>query len=142
VSALRKVELCPVCRNENGWHADESTDPPTMTRCPNLTRAKAETSGMDIARLAHESAFDHAVRLITEAARANAELDANTVREVMTLADIPGPVIGAAFAKCARDGLIREIGRVPSSKANTNAHRIAKYQSRLFGGGGQRRAAS
>ena len=138
MTKLRKIEHCPVCEGE-GWHYADNLER-TATRCPKVTGVKAEISGMDVARYAHESAFDHACRLITEAARNNAELDANTVREVMTLADIPGPVIGAAFAKCARDGLIREIGRVPSSKANTNAHRIAKYASKLYGG--QRRAAS
>ena len=129
---LRKIEHCNECEG-TGWHYADDLER-TATRCPNVTAVRAEISGMDVARLAHESAFDHACRLITEAARSNAELDANTVREVMTLADIPGPVIGAAFAKCARDGLIREIGRVPSSKANTNAHRIAKYASKLYGG--------
>jgi hypothetical protein len=62
---------------------------------------------------------------IRSAAALGQPFSANDLRHV--LSDVPGPLVGARFNAAAKAGLIRRVGYVTSTKANTHGHPVAEW---------------
>jgi hypothetical protein len=129
--SLKKVKLCsPQCVIDNGWHYDEDVP----YRCPNLAAAKNLEYAHQLTADAHRKAFDAAKAIIRDAAEHLPELSANSIRSEVEAAQIPGPVVGAAFAALAnsKDAPIEASGRyVKSTDPGTHQHRLVVWRSRI-----------
>lgn len=126
---------CAQCRHDGGWLLDEATGKP-VGRCPCMHRgASIGTPGpTSLAADAHPQALDAAVRIIRDAARARTTFSSNDIRHQLDAAQVRGPVVGAAFSKCARDGMIRHAGDyVPSTDPGTHGHPVKVWESQLYG---------
>lgn len=129
-----KVKLCAQCRVEGPWRYDEDGNSLGKHDCaevvadPNVERDGAIKAASD----AHPKAKHAALLIITDAARRNEVVTANLVRIEMEMAEVPGPVVGAAFGQAARDGLIRRDGYVPSTQASTHGHPVAQWRSLIY----------
>jgi hypothetical protein len=122
---------CAQCRHTGGWLEDEATGKP-VGRCPCMHRT---VTGPAVAADAHPQALDAAVRIIRDAARARTTFSSNDIRHQLDAAQVHGPVVGAAFSKCARDGMIRHAGDyVPSTDPGTHGHPVKVWVSRLYRG--------
>ncbi len=122
-----KIEYCDECRWDNGNHyADDEAR--TISR-PHHDAAKAAEVSLQAVGLAHEQQTEQAHAIIEAAAETMLEFSANQIRQQMVDAGIDGPIIGAAFAWAAAEGLIEDTGRtVPSTEASTR-HRIHVWRS-------------
>lgn len=120
----------PDCRANGGWIVDGDGNMVARCRCrldPKLVAmAERDTA---LAQVGSGSAMDAALLIIEDTAKVSDELSANEVRSLMVLAQIPGPVIGAAFHRAAQLGYIQPIGRHPSTQRETHGHAVSKYRS-------------
>lgn len=126
----------PECRANGGWVLNDEGKPTRKCECrwdPTMRAIAARESALAGTAEAHPSSMDAAMKLIEDAARAFQEFSANDVRGLMDAAQIPGPVIGAAFNKARFAGLIAPMGRTSSSKRNTHGHGISRYRSLIYG---------
>lgn len=64
---------------------------------------------------------------ILQVARRGQPFSANDVRPLVPNA--PGPLMGARFNAAAKRGVIKRIGYVASTKANTHAHPVAEWSA-------------
>lgn len=130
--------LCPSCADTGGFIEDR--DGNILRRCecrdgvgtsPQRERdaALAQTAG------GNPNAHRAAVRIITDRAALVEFFTSNDVRAEMNMAQVPGPVIGAAFGQAARDGLIRRDGYQPSTQTTTHGHPVARWQSLIYRAG-------
>lgn len=128
-----KKPLCGDC--EDGWLTDE--DGRIIERCPcryeQITPAAARDDGIAGAVEANPQAMKAALAIIIDAAKTSPVLSGNDVRAAMKIAQVPGPVVGAAFRQAVKDHVLRPIGYVPSLDAATHAHPIREYESRIYG---------
>lgn len=132
----RKVKLCNDCRDTSGLLYDETTDPPTVTRCPcrdqRQTAAAARDQAIATVGLAKPQQMRTAYRIIESEAQLSQYVSANTVRTAMETAQIDGPVRAAAFRKAVAEGLLEPDGEVTSTDVGTHAKRVTQYRSRTF----------
>ena len=129
-----KKPLCPQCKDGTpGFIEDDYGN--ILRRCP--CRYEEAGDGMRKALAAtadaNPEAINAAVLIITDAARRMETFSANTIRVELDAAQIPGPVVGAAFGKAAKQGIIRRDGYVPSTLGNTHGHEVKQWRSMLFG---------
>lgn len=126
--------LCPRCADTGGWIED--VDGNVTGRCPCRTAAatpeRERDAALDATADANPNAHRAALRIITDAAARMEFLTANDVRAEMSMAQIPGPVVGAAFGQAARDGLIRRDGYQPSTQTTTHRHPVARWISLIY----------
>lgn len=96
-----------------------------------LTPDEARAAGIAATSGANPDAMRAALAIIREQALTCETFTANDVRLRMEIAQVPGPVVGAAFGQAVRDGLIRRDGwvSVPSSKENTHGHELKQWRS-------------
>lgn len=131
---MKTRALCGLC--EGGLLYDETVDPPLVSKCPcrrtDITPEQAKREALNAVTYANPSAFADAYRIIEAEARVSMHLSANTTRAAMDTADIPGPVVGAAFRKAVDEGILEADGMVKSTQLATHAHKISSYRSRLF----------
>jgi hypothetical protein len=124
--------LCGKC--QNGWLED--ADGNLTGRCPcryrEITPAEAQEQGVAATVEANPQAMRAALAIIRDAAKANPVLSSNTVRHEMRLAQVPGPVVGAAFKQAVKDKALRPIGYEPSTDQATHAHPVRNYESRIY----------
>jgi hypothetical protein len=130
-----KVQLCAECKIHGVWRFNEATgecigkhDCATPASSPEAERDAALTATSE----ANPNAKRAALLIITDTARRLETFSANTVRVEMEIAQVPGPVVGAAFGQAARDGLIRRDGYVPSTQAATHSHPVSQWRSLIF----------
>lgn len=126
--ALHTLTHLPLCGHcEDGWIVDEVTLLP-VSKCP--CRTARPNPGPQVAADAHPQAYQAALRIIRDAASTGREFSANALRDRLNTAQVPGPVVGAAFAHLVRVGEIQQTGqRVPSTDPGTHGHRIAMYKA-------------
>lgn len=127
--------LCVNCRDTAGWLEDESGQ--IIGRCPcryrEITPTEAQEQGVAATVDANPQAMRAALAIIRDAAIADPVLSSNTVRHQMRLAQVPGPVVGAAFQQAARDKVLRRIGYVASTDPGTHAHPVVEWESLIYG---------
>lgn len=142
MSVKLKPGTCPECVLDDGW---DYADPDNPQRCDHGKLAAAVGAAEERDRAlaatadAHPNALRAAVRIITDTAARFETFSANTCRIEMEIAQIPGPVIGTAFGRCVRDGIIRRDGYTASSKSNTHGHPVAVWRSRIYRNGWENR---
>lgn len=126
--------LCANCRDTAGWLEDESGQ--IIGRCPCrhrvITPAEARDHGVAATTEANPQAMRAALHIIRDAALAHPSLSSNTVRHEMRIAQVPGPVVGAAFHQAARDKVLRRIGYVASTDPATHAHPVVEWESLIY----------
>lgn len=85
---------------------------------------------------AHPGALKAALKIIHDAARANPVVSSNTVRGLMNLADVPGPVRGRAWRQACEDPhkWVRAVDTEPSTQRETHAHHVRTYESLIYRG--------
>ena len=134
MSTTTKRPLCDKCRHATPGFREDA-DGNIIGRCEcrlEPTAVEGRDAGLAAARQAHPNAFAAALQIITDTAQVMPELSGNQTREAMVIAQVPPQVIGAAFARAAADGILRECGMVRSTDPGTHRHRIANYKSLLF----------
>ena len=133
-----KVTLCRECVVEGPWRFDDAGNaigkcpqcfPPAPTATPEAERDAALAQTAE----ANPDALRDALRIIRDTAHAMPIFSANDCRYEMNLADIPGPVRGAAFRQAIADRWIRAAGYVASSQQETHGHPVKSYESLIFG---------
>jgi hypothetical protein len=128
--------LCGECLD--GWRVDPDTLLP-VDRCPcrhrNATPAQARDAGMGATVEANPAAMRAALKIIRETAQAQPVFSANDVRARMTIAQVSGPTVGAAFRQAAKDRVIRADSYVTSTDPRTHAHPVRSWQSLIYRGG-------
>lgn len=125
----------PECRTNNGWRLDPDTLAP-VDRCPcryRDTPTQARDDGIGATTDANPQAMRAALAIIRETAQTLPEFTANDTRLRMKLAQIPGPVIGAAFRQAVKDRVLQPIGYEPSTDGPTHAHPVHRYVSLKYG---------
>jgi hypothetical protein len=133
----KAARVCDDCRYDGGWHYDEAGN---ATRCGNYVSAQLVEQAHELSALAHEQAMRAAKEIITDAARSMPVFSANCIREALDAAQIPGPVVGAAFRALAQQKqpvIARTDERVQSNETTTR-HEIYKWRSLII----RKRAAS
>lgn len=137
MTALAKKPLCDKCRDTAGWLYDETGDEAIVTSCPcrspYATPEAARDEGIAGAVDANRDAMRAALAIIREAALTQPTLSANDTRARMKIAQVPGPVVGAAFQQAAKDRAIRRIGYVSSTDMATHMHPVVEWQSLIYG---------
>lgn len=133
-----KLPLCGDC--DNGWITDE--DGALVERCPcrydtTVSPQAAKQEGQAATVEANPQAMRAALAIILDTAKTMPVLSANDVRHRMTIAQVPGTVVGPAFAQACKDKVLRPTGYVPSTDPGTKAHPVREYTSLVY-----RRAAS
>ena len=105
-------------------HGYATTQHPELCPCTGIARrddalaaVEAHATDDDCRRI------DNAIRDVAARGR---PFSANDVRHLVSGA--PGPLMGARFQAAARTGLIRRIGYVASTKANTHAHPVTEWE--------------
>jgi hypothetical protein len=125
--------LCGECLD--GWRVDPDTLLP-VDRCPcrhrNATPAQARDAGMGATVEANPAAMKAALRIVRDAALARPELSSNDTRTEMRLAQVPGPVVGAAFRQAVKDRVLIPVGYVTSTDVGTHSHPVRSYESRIY----------
>ena len=129
-----KIEFCtPECRDNGGWKLDPATLLPAERReCrydTTISPTAAKAEGQAAAVEANPAALDAAMRIIDDTRQRMQFFSANDCRHEMTIAQIPGPVIAAAFGKAVKSGWIRRDGYVPSTDPGTHGHEVKRWQS-------------
>lgn len=132
----RKVKLCNACRDTSGLIYDETTDPPTVTKCPcrveRQTAEQARDKALTTVAWSKSVQLRHAYQIIEAAAEVNQFVSANTVRTAMETAQIDGSVRGAAFRRAVDEGLLEPDGETVSTDIGTHSKKVATYRSRSF----------
>lgn len=128
-----KHQPCRRCTVEGPWRFDD--DGHCIGKCSCITTATAQAEAQRLTADAHTRAFQAAKAIITDAAHGMAELNGNVLREAFEQAQIPSPIIGAAFSACRRDGVIAETGRFVQSTEASTRHRIAVWGSLVYRSG-------
>jgi len=123
---------CPDCaRRGSVWIEDEQSALP-IRKCDNPVHPWNKPESVDAAiRAAGEAnpnALDAAVKILRDLARENDVIDANLARPYMQTAQVPGPVIPAAFRKLVAAGEIRPDGEVVSTDPGTHSKRVCQYR--------------
>ena len=128
--------LCGKC--SDGWLLNPDTLLPA-DRCPcrhrTITPQQARDHGTTTTVEANPQAMRAALAIIRDAATRLPELSANDVRTEMRIAQVPGPVVGAAFAQAVKDKALTPTGYVPSTDAATHGHPVRSYESRIYRAG-------
>ena len=133
MTGLTKTPLCGQC--VDGFRVDPETLLP-VERCEcrmqpvDGERAKADGQAATVA--ANDAAFRAALKVILDAAKSLPVLSSNDVRHQMRLAQVPGPVVGAAFGQACKDKVIRPTGYVPSTDPGTKHHPVREYESLIY----------
>lgn len=125
-----KRPLCGEC--VDGFVVDpESLLPVRRCECRyrEITPREAREQGMAATSEANPDALKAALAIIREAALAAEFFSSNDVRHRMTLAQVPGPTVGAAFGQAVRNGWIRRDGYVPSTDPGTHGHEVKRWAS-------------
>lgn len=132
MTALAKKPLCGQC--SAGWLEDDNGN--ITGRCPcrntGVTPEQARDDGMAATVEANPEAKRAALRIIHDIAARRETFSANDCRTEMTIAQVPGPVVGAAFAQAVRNGWVRRDGYLPSSQTATHGHPIACWRSLIY----------
>lgn len=141
---LRQRTFCDQCRDSAAPGHLEDADGRILGVCPcwqpDSTPEQQREQAMAAAALAHPGSMDAALALIRDAARQYPELSANTIRHILDVAGIPGPVRGPAFAAASNPSnedhyCIDKCGAEPSGPGSkANGHRIDLYRSRIYRG--------
>lgn len=139
MTASKLRYCCDECRIESpGWHWIDDGNPehqPRMVPCPEKQRAEQAAKVAKLTADEHTRAFKAAKEIIHDAARVHAEFSANTCRQEIEAAQIPGAVVGAAFSWAQREGLIEATGRTtPSTDEGTHSHRLFVWRSLVYRG--------
>jgi hypothetical protein len=121
----------PDCQRRAGWIED--ADGNITGRCPCRTAADTKTTALAATADANPNALEAAVRVIRDAARVRPVFSANDCRPAMEYAQVPGPVVGAAFARAVKLGYIEFESFLPSTDPGTHGHHIRLYRSKLCG---------
>jgi hypothetical protein len=132
---VKKVTRCNDCRDTDGWILDPETFLPVKRcGCAEIvqTARQARDAALSTVGWSKPQQMRAAYRIIEEAAETQQYVSANTVRERMELAQIDGPVRGAAFRKAVDEGLLEAEGEVTSSDVGTHGKRVQQYRSRSF----------
>lgn len=104
-------------------HGYAATQHPELCACAGVARRDLALAAVEVhATDDDRRRIDSAIR--TVAARGK-PFSANDIRHLV--ADVPGPLMGARFQAAARAGLIRRVGYVTSTKANTHAHPVTEW---------------
>jgi hypothetical protein len=128
----RPARTCEICRFDGGFHYD---DPDNPTRCPNYLAADLMIQALAMTEAANHAATEAARLIVEDAARTHYEFSANTIRAEVEAADIPGPVMGAAFVWAAgKAGLIEGTGRRVMSTDPATRHKIEIWRSKVWRG--------
>jgi hypothetical protein len=90
--------------------------------CGSKTKDRVLAAVNDTADSDHRVRIDAAIR---SAAALGDPFSANDLRA--SLSDVPGPLVGARFNALAKAGVIRRVGYVASTKANTHGHPVAEW---------------
>jgi hypothetical protein len=133
---VKTVKLCNSCRDTSGLLYDETTDPPTVTKCPcrdqRVTAEQARVAAMSTVDWSKPQQRAAAYRILEQAAIDNQYLDADVVRERMDLAQIDAAPRTAAFRLAVAEGLLEPDGEVRSTHPPTHGKKIVRYRSRSF----------
>lgn len=122
-----RVETCAECRFDSGWHYPDDGEPYR----PHLDAAKAKERAQAIVEAAHEQQVADARRIVQTAAETKYEFSANDIRQQILDAGIEGPVVGAAFTWCEKQGVIEATGRRVQSSDPATRHAINVWRSRI-----------
>ena len=137
MSTTTKRPLCDKCRHATPGFREDA-DGNIIGRCPcrfDVSPELAKSAGMDAATEANPDAMRAALAIIRDAAKANPMLSANTVRSRMVIAQVPGPVIGAAWRQACVDRIVRPAGTEPSTQPETHSHHVRIYESLIYRAG-------
>ena len=136
MSKLAKIETCPVCVHDNGWHYSDDLVP-VATR-PHHGQAKQLEHARQLSAQANEQAMQAGRLIMRDVAATRFEFSANQIRDLFDDAGIPDPIVGAVFrwaastAATADGALIENTGRTEPSTEATTRHRIYIWQSRIY----------
>ena len=127
--------LCGQC--DHGWLTD--TDGNITGRCPcrhrTITPQQARDHGTAATVEAHPDAMRATLAIIRDAAKQHSTISANTIRTELRIAQIPGPVVGAAFRQAVKDRVLVSTGYEPSTDVATHAHPVRSYESLIWRAG-------
>jgi hypothetical protein len=133
-----KVELCDDCRLAGGWHETRDENDELVLTRPHRDAALAQAAidaehakAVELTRQALTNSYRQAMGIIRDKAQALPVLSANDCRPEMDAAQIPTAVIGAAFSRLARDGVLEEVDRVMAN-VSTTRHKIGVYRSLIY----------
>jgi hypothetical protein len=130
------------CRERQGQLEDAAGKYTGRCGCRNAktpTPKRLADAGKLAAATAHRGAYEAACKTILDASYQHPVLSADTVREELDAAQVPGPVRGSAFTACANPAnadryCLDPIGDDKSDHGPTHGKKIALYRSRNYRG--------
>lgn len=123
-----KITYCSECQFSNGWHYSEDG---TQSWRPHLDEYRAKQHALAVVEAAHEQQVAEARRIVKAAAESMFEFSANQIRQQILDAGIDGPVVGAAFTWCEKQGFIEATGRRVQSTDPATRHALNVWRSRI-----------
>lgn len=112
-------------RDDRCHHGYAAVQHPDLCACPGVRRRdRALVAVTGSAKDTDRARIDAAIRQVAGRGR---PFSANDVRGLVP--DAPGPLMGARFNAAAKAGVIRRVGYVASTKANTHAHPVGEWQA-------------
>lgn len=137
MTAKPKIELCPSCRYDGGWHYDDDGN---ATR-PHHDAAKLHEHAETVVAEASKRQVEAALLIVKDAAETMQEFSANNLAAEFDAAQIDSSgATGQAFRIAHQRGWIEDTKqRIASTKKGTNGAEVKVWRSLRFGA---RRAAS